>query len=325
MAKRTKRQHYVAQFHLAGFTQPSDKHRTEMLWLADTETKIVRQTSTRNVGVEELFYDWRDTSWWKEGGGPPEIEQFLGNIEERAAPIFRRFAAIDFKNLRLTDEDRYHISNYIGLQLTRTPLALELVDGTLRSVVDRKIQELADDPAFEEKWRRFVASRTDAAGFPGAEITREQIKASPPRLVPHRDRSLGLSLFAGFKVSERIFEMPWCVLVAPEALFFTSDHPVFMHSVNNDPRTVEVSLALSSRVRLVAHGKPRPAGRGNIIYLTERGTETCNRLVLQAVHRFFFCPTEPLAQWTLANYADDDTMSILDCLDALDTGPSPEK
>jgi hypothetical protein len=321
MAKRTKRQHYVAQFHLAGFTQPSEKHRTEMLWLADTETKNVRQTSTRNVGVEELFYDWRDTSWWKEGGAPPEIEQFIGKIEERAAPIFRRFAAIDFKNLRLTDEDRYHISNYIGLQLTRTPLALELVDGTLRSVVDHKIQELADDPAFEEKWRRFIAGRSDAAGFPGAEVARQRIKASPPRLVPHRDRSLGLSLFAGFKVSERMFEMPWCMLVAPEALFFTSDHPVFMHSVNNDPRTVEVSFAVSSRVRLVAHQKPRPEGRGNIIYLTERGTETCNRLVLQAVRRFFFCPTEPLAHWTLANYADDDTMSILDSLDALDSGP----
>jgi hypothetical protein len=63
-----------------------------------------------------------------------------------------------------------------------------------------------------------------------------------------------------FMAKDRIFEMPWCALVAPDALFFTSDHPVFMHSVNNEPRTVEVSLALSARVRLVAHGKPRPQG-----------------------------------------------------------------
>jgi hypothetical protein len=33
MAKRTRRQHYVAQFHFSGFTQPSDERRTEMLWL----------------------------------------------------------------------------------------------------------------------------------------------------------------------------------------------------------------------------------------------------------------------------------------------------
>jgi hypothetical protein len=47
--------------------------------------------------------------------------------------------------------------------------------------------------------------------------------------------------------------------------------------------------------------------------------------VLQAVHRFFFCPTEPLAHWTLADYADADTMSILNSLDALDSDPRPEK
>jgi hypothetical protein len=89
-----------------------------------------------------------------------------------------------------------------------------------------------------------------------------------------------MGVMAGFQLAERLIEMPWCCLVAPDDLFFTSDHPVFMHSINNDPATVEVSLALSSRVRPVAHAKPRPAGRGNIIHLSERATETCNRVVV---------------------------------------------
>ena len=78
------------------------------------------------------------------------------------------------------------------------------------------------------------------------------------------------------------------------------------------------SVCSSSHVRLVAHLKPRPAGRGNIVHLTERGAAERNRVVQQAVHRFFFCPTEPLAHWSSAKYAAVDRESILNALDPLD-------
>jgi hypothetical protein len=316
--QRPKRHHFVAQFHLAGFAEPQVDRRTEIVWLADVKERTVRRTTPRNVALERLFYEWRDASWWKESSEPPQLERFFSEVEGRAAPVFQRFAAIDFTRLALTDEDRYHVSNYIGLQLTRTPLALEVVGAAEKTVVDSKIQQLADDPAFDEKYRRFVAAHSDGAPLPSADAARARIKTDPPRLVLSRDRSLGLSVMAGFEVGARLFEMPWCCLVAPNNLFFASDHPVFMHSDNGKPETIEISLALSSRVRLVAHAKPRPTGRGNIIHVTDRGAEACNRVVLQAVHRFFFCPTQALAEWTVANYADADTASVMDALDALD-------
>jgi len=58
--------------------------------------------------------------------------------------------------------------------------------------------------------------------------------------------------------------------------------------------------------------------RGNIIHLSERATETCNRVVLQAVCRLFFCPTEGLARWAADSSADADTEGVLDALDAVD-------
>lgn len=318
-AHHQKRQHYFAQFHLAGFTERHADRRAGMLWLVDIEERKVRRASPRDVAHERQFYDWRESSRWKESGSPPELETFFKAIEDRAAPVLHRFASVDFRQLALTDEERNDLSNYIGLKQTRTPLALEVIHATEKTVIESRMRHFADDPSFEEKYRRFVESHPNRNRLPSPSEARSLIKTNPPRVVPNRDRSLALAIRTGLEsVAALVFHMPWCCLVAPNDLFFTSDHPVFMHSKNDRAETIEISLALSSRVRLVAHAAPRPEGRGNIIYLSERETEACNRVVLQAVHRFFFCPTQSLAEWTLTNYADADTESVLAALDAPD-------
>jgi hypothetical protein len=317
---RPKRHHYVPQFHLAGFVEPQTDRRSESVWLADVKERTVRLTTTRNVALERLFYDWNETSWWKESGEPPQLEEFFSQIEQRAAPVFRRFASMNLANLRLSNEDRYHISNYIGLQATRTPFALDIAGASQSAVIDRRIQELADDPTFDDQYSRWVEGRSNEATFPSPEVARARMKESPPRLVPNRDRSLALCVNLGIEIAERVCGLPWSCLIAPRPMFFVSDHPVFIYSHDSSAETIEISMALSSRVRLVAHGKPRVAGKGNVIYLNDRGAEVCNRAILRAVRRFFFCPTQALAEWAIANHTEASAASVLGALDSLATG-----
>jgi hypothetical protein len=225
---------------------------------------------------------------------------------------------MDLANLQLSDEDRYHISNYIGLQSTRTPFALDVAGVAQSAVIDRRIQELADDPTFDDQYLRYTANRSDGA-FPSPEVARARMKQSPPRLVPNRDRSLALSVKLGIEIAERVYELPWSCLIAPSP---SSLFPIIRCSctaMTAARRRLKLSLALSSRVRLVVHAKPRAAGRGNVIYLSDRGAEVCNRAVLRAVHRFFLCPTQALAEWTIANHVEASATRVLEALDSLDT------
>ena len=50
-AHRLRRQHYVAQFHLAGLSQRHADRRTEMLWVADVEQ---RQPGWAREGISAL-------------------------------------------------------------------------------------------------------------------------------------------------------------------------------------------------------------------------------------------------------------------------------
>lgn len=109
---RTKKQHYVPQFLLRRFTEPS--RRNPKLWALDKQTKAVRLSSVRDVAHENQFYEHVD-----DDGSRVEFEHLMSDIDSIGAGIIAKI--VDGNSLKLTAEDRVRLAEFVACQISRTP------------------------------------------------------------------------------------------------------------------------------------------------------------------------------------------------------------
>lgn len=107
MSQRTKRQHYVPQHYLKGFTSSNKK---KFLFVYDKENGKIFPSSIRNIGHENYFYDV---------GEDQIIEKLFSTFESKFNIALQKL--INNEDLNgLSTEDKELISNFIAVQMLRT-------------------------------------------------------------------------------------------------------------------------------------------------------------------------------------------------------------
>ena len=119
-----KRQHFLGQAYLKGF---ADRERKDAIWQYRASTKEVRLKGIRNVGQRSYFYSTEDPS----GNRDHSIERWFSRVESWWPSLLEKISSnlesISTGNraLRITDEDRVRILQYMLIHLLRVPRYME--------------------------------------------------------------------------------------------------------------------------------------------------------------------------------------------------------
>ena len=150
---KVKNQHYVPQFYLRKFADSND-----CLYVFDKFSKRSFQTNAKNVASETGFYDFHpdiqnkfrekaaqggvkkeDASLLEKALDPQMIEHELAEREAKFSPLFEKILYAVEHNKPLTEEQRWYLTEFIVLQILRTPeyrrTFIETEEGLMRALL----------------------------------------------------------------------------------------------------------------------------------------------------------------------------------------------
>lgn len=227
------RHHLVPQMYLRLFAD--ERSRITLVDRDDLDRAF--RTSVKKACAEVGFYDWRpdlhpeSPPVDEEMLHPEFIERSLSAFESRAVnPIRLILASGRPPN---TKEDRYHLTNFIAFQMTRTRRLREDLSA-MGTIAMREHLKSTLDPRSVAEWLR-------ARGEPHSlDDVREFIVSATgedgPRLVPDPayaiQQSVGLALTT---VAEALWTRQWAVAAYDEPRLLTSDEPVVLWHPDHEP------------------------------------------------------------------------------------------
>ena len=237
------RHHYVAQFHLRRFTDPSSlKSPDPWLWIADCADGEIRRRAPRNLGWERDLYDVPGAF----AAVDARLEEHLAqNIEAPAAAALSEFAELPARSRGAVPPE---LTRYLAWAAARTPAMRTLYqrwidDGTN---ADTPVAE-GPPPWMESMTDRDRLHRMEHATHGIREDVRpedvESLKAQGWKfLVGPEDFGELLHVQAHY-FHDRFFpRLQWLILDAPESQYFViGDRPVvwgFAGALNVPPATL---------------------------------------------------------------------------------------
>lgn len=222
MLQGPKRQHYLPQFYLEGFTAEDG-----CLAVFDRSTSGIRRQKPVNTAVVGHMYTVTDG----EGRQRFELEAGLSQIESLAAVHIRDLIATG----RLTNEARTSISHFIGLLAVRTPEFIEGIRKFSGSMIKDVTQRTFTCPAsLAERLR----ADPEHAGKDNIEIERlaadivEFAQAGDFDIKTNSEWAVTMALPLGEVIAPLLFDRNWTLVTAEHrSAFVTSDAPVALTSV----------------------------------------------------------------------------------------------
>jgi hypothetical protein len=125
-----ERQHFVPRFDLRQFIDPASPVDHEpYVWMVDLVTRTIRRKAPISIAATTNFYEWDSLP-----AGAQRAEDLYGHFEGRSAPLFTRLQG-GIYDLNL--EERWTLSIYMALQLTRTPGFREAVRCSAQPLSER--------------------------------------------------------------------------------------------------------------------------------------------------------------------------------------------
>lgn len=280
--------HYVPKFYLSAFTEPKGR---SYLWVADRKNADVRKETPRRAARISGFYDLSNVQVAQRS----IIEDFLSLIESRAKAVFDRINDGDFD---LTVEERYHLSNFISLQLVRVP--------AFKQVLSSRLTEFA-----KKALRRYVDDERSLRGRFGneADFVRDYVLSDRFEVKPGADYVLASMMKLGIDSAIYIFDKNWLFITTQGAeTFFTSDNPVGLLTPDAspaqgtqpmlDPR-LELSISCSPSTALLVHSHDQSAWQESV---SIPDVSELNRRVLPTARDYVFAPTKAQAKWVLSEW-----------------------
>jgi len=110
----SKAHHYVPQFYLKGFADPTRSAQSGkvLLWVYE-KGKIPRLSTPRQEAHENNFYTFEDDS-----GQRFSIEPYFARLESEVAPVLRKADDLDYF---FSDEEKSLMAYFIALLFLRGP------------------------------------------------------------------------------------------------------------------------------------------------------------------------------------------------------------
>lgn len=221
-----KKQHYVPQFLLKKFG--TGKKNKEKLWVLDKQTEKIFESSVRDVGHENKFYQYFSEDIIL------DTERLLENVESIAAPIISKINKLE--KLNRNQSELMVLSYFVATQMLRSP--------TLRNDMENFRQLLIS------KWGADIKAHPDDPRTIG-EYGPEDAKFS------------SLQMLSDTPSFAKILEGKiWSLLEAPsQEHFIISDNPITKHNMierkgrgNLGLRNegIEIYLPISTKYTLLA-------------------------------------------------------------------------
>ncbi len=285
--------HYVPRFYLEGFVDSA----TKKLWVVDVKKSSVRPDSPKDAA--------RISGYDNLQGNTVEdrlvASKAVKAIEDRAAPVI---AKIRTQSYQLTFEDKDHLSNFIGLQISRVPV--------YRDRVDNRMDDELLKPHYERLREKVLSDQFESEYGKDAIMLRNRVLSGdyPIRLkfkgpFDRKDGVLLLSLMRGHKYSSLVFGMNWIFLVTRDnEPFFTSDNPAILSffspessviDFNNPAPNHEIVFPISPSCILLAHYHNESEYRHKYTFVDPLTVEEMNSRVLHTAHKYIYCSKEEQA------------------------------
>jgi len=282
--------HYVPQLHLKGFLDPSSvESKDPYLWVVDLERKSIERRAPKNIAYLTGYYDVNMLGG-ETVSNKSMFEDVLKNIESKASSAIRRIRMNDFN---LTVEDRFNISNFIGIQVGRVPIYRDYIASEVSKFYEQRLLNLVSD---EEKLKQKFGDDTE-----GFKIYALSIK---DKIAPKKDFLVSATLKIGMDFAELIFGMTWVFFVATGSTkFFTSDNPAMLLSdhkpYGSNNKESEIAFSISPSCAFLAHNHNH---REEIIEVESRVVDKLNWRSFRTINRYIFCSTRMQAENLLETY-----------------------
>lgn len=211
---RPKRQHYVPRFYLEHFAD-SDGY----VWTYDSTDGSSRKARAEQTAVETNFYSVRDAS----GDHFDEVEKWLAEIEDRAAPIYPRV----LRGERLVGEEREVFALFVASLHTRSPAMINATARGYGQMIEKTGDMLfGNRDRFNEHMDR---SDKEAGRITPAEERKKLFDfyndKSAYRIKV--DKKIGLlTIDIALAIAGIIHDMSWIVVEPENQHIITGDNPV---------------------------------------------------------------------------------------------------
>ena len=287
------RQHYVPQVYLQHFTDPSGPEPG--VWVVDGATGSAKPLRTDAIAAIGNYYTVN-----LEGQKDDCIEEEFAGLEAAIAPLLK---SMNEGNLRISDDERALISEFMAAQVIRVP--------TFRNAVERSLHEVTTKLSLMVTRDRSTYGRVLLAALPDRDFTKQEIDRiwSFAREPAHYTIRVNpeISIGQGLKLAEALAPifagMQWSFLrTAGTLAIVTSDNPVswgnpeFTGSAYGHGLTAlgtEVVWPVGRRLALVATWR----GSEEVVDAAAELTAKVDRRVISMAQRYVFCPSEAMAQW----------------------------
>ncbi len=218
---RPKRQHYLQQFYLEGFT------KSGMVAVFDRELNEIRVQQPVNTCVIGHFYTMEDS----EGNRRFELEQLLSDYETKASNVIKKLAGREKINV----DERTDFAIFVAFAAFRTP---DIVD-SLKAFNSSLIRDMCDQMFGDiEDVKARMRSKSNA------NTTEEELNTEAQELVnfvkngqyeinTKHTWAVGMAIKMAFNVAPILAGRDWSIIhrETEKKSFITTDAPVLLTTV----------------------------------------------------------------------------------------------
>lgn len=203
----TKRQHYVFQSYLKGFS--IDNLKTEkMVWAYDKD-HCFNKAPTRPKSIRSICYGIN--YYAQKAEGDEIIENKFRDLENIVSPIIKSLDLSEKKRITLKMEEKAALAFIIGLSFTRVPNFRDGIEAILKQIVEKVSNNIELDLPGPEG-ESFAEFREKIGGF---KIEIEHFASLKPMILSAQ------------QIGESILKKNWVFISATdEQKYLTSDNPV---------------------------------------------------------------------------------------------------
>jgi len=234
-----ERHHYLPEFYLEGFVNPSD---SPYMWVYEKGNPEIKKASVRDVAVQKHYYSFIT----QEGQRDSEtFENFLAFIENKAAPVFKKIK----KQENLSEEERSWFAIFLASLMTRVPNFRESIEESAAEVIKRINLKMASDP---ESFKSMIESFENETGNKVGPLIEDLQKFILEGKYKIRvDPQFSLYMMTLINDFGPIFhEMNWTIFTSDDYRFITSDNPLFYDDPSHDPQSPFGVGLLNKNLRL---------------------------------------------------------------------------
>jgi hypothetical protein len=257
--------HYVPQQYLKGFSDPENPG---MIWMYDKKLHQFMHASIVSVAQQVGYYS-------------PETERLLSEIVE--GPANQALNRVR-REKKVTDNNRMHLTLYIGTMLKRVPRRRRKAAEMLPKILEDTIRNFK---AKVEAWAR--ASRADPKLVARRIAEIDRVYEAFRRELPSELIEQIRTPWPGNRIVALLYAMQWRITSTDGPIYFlTSDNPAyFFEAYGLGKPESELTFPLTSDMALLAAWQG--PGEGTFfVPCTQALVKEVNRRVASGAERFVF-------------------------------------